>query len=276
LLTKQFVYVAGLPRAGSTLLCQLLGQHPQFYSPGHSSPLCQTLVGLRQGMSDDPFLLAQMDLDPVGVHQQMLTAFQGFMNGWFEAAPQDWVVDKNRGWLHHLELLQTIDPHCRLLVCVRELGQVWGSIESQHRKTVLFDFVDHLAQLTPLDRADRLFAADGVIGQPLRSLEAIQDRDAELQSRLYYVVFEHLVSNPQEALQGIYEWLGLTPVELDLQNLSLHATESDSHYRYKYPHRIHSTITPPVSHPVPARIQASLHPNFRWFYEMFYPGLLGG
>jgi len=55
-LTKRLIYVSGLPRAGSTLLCQLLGQHPKLNSPGHSSPLCQTLVGLRQGLSDDPLM----------------------------------------------------------------------------------------------------------------------------------------------------------------------------------------------------------------------------
>lgn len=276
MLTKRLIYVTGLPRAGSTLLCQLLGQHPKLYSPGHSSPLCQTLVGLRHGLSDDPFLLAQMDLDPAIVHQQMLSAFQGFMNGWYAAAPQDGIVDKNRGWMHHLELLQLVDPNCRLLVCVRELGQIWGSIEAQHRKTLLFDFVDHLAKLTPIDRANRLFAPDGVVGEPLRSLEAIQDRDAELQSRLYYVVFEDLISRPQEAMQDIYDWLGVPSVTFDPQNLSVHASESDSHYRYKFPHHLRTAIAPPTSHPIPPRINASLHHNFRWFYAMFYPGLLEG
>jgi len=275
-LTKRLIYVTGLPRSGSTLLCQLLGQHSRLYSPGHSSPLCQTLVGLRQGLSDDPFLLSQMDLDYALVQQQLLSAFQGFMSGWYAVAPQDAVVDKNRGWMHHLELLHLVDPDCRLLVCVRELGQVWGSIEGQHHKTLLFDFVDHLAQLTPIDRADRLFATNGVIGEPLRSLEAIQDRDAELQSRLYYVVFEDLVSNPQEVMQGIYDWLGLPSVDFDPQNLSVHPTESDSHYRYKYPHHIRSAVTPPLPHSVPSRINALLHQNFRWFYAMFYPGLLEG
>jgi sulfotransferase len=38
-LSKKIVYVTGLPRAGSALMCQLLGQHPEIYSIGHSSPL---------------------------------------------------------------------------------------------------------------------------------------------------------------------------------------------------------------------------------------------
>src|SRR5450432_1863588 len=34
-----FVGVTGLPRAGSTLVCQLLAQHPEIESEGLSSPL---------------------------------------------------------------------------------------------------------------------------------------------------------------------------------------------------------------------------------------------
>ena len=60
-MTARFVGVAGLPRCGSTLLCQLLGGHPQIYSEGHSSPLCSTLLRLRHGISDDDFFLSQLD-----------------------------------------------------------------------------------------------------------------------------------------------------------------------------------------------------------------------
>ena len=62
-LNKHIIYVTSLPRAGSTLLCQLLGQHPQVYSLGHSSPLRQVFNHLRGQLSDDPFLLSQLEVD---------------------------------------------------------------------------------------------------------------------------------------------------------------------------------------------------------------------
>ncbi len=58
MLDKQIIYVTGLPRSGSTLMCQLLGHHPQIYSLGHSSPLNQVLNELRHKLSDSPFLLS--------------------------------------------------------------------------------------------------------------------------------------------------------------------------------------------------------------------------
>ncbi len=53
-LNKRLIYVTGLPRAGSTLLCQLLGHHPDIYSPGHSSPLSQVFNHLRGHSARNP------------------------------------------------------------------------------------------------------------------------------------------------------------------------------------------------------------------------------
>ncbi|MEM6839223.1 MAG: sulfotransferase, partial [Cyanobacteria bacterium P01_C01_bin.120] len=103
MLQKRIIYVTGLPRAGSTLLCQLLGHHPDIYCTGHSSPLSQALVGLRQHLSDNDFLRAQLDVEFEVVYQRLMNAFQGFMNGWFAETDKAWVVDKNRGWLNHIE-----------------------------------------------------------------------------------------------------------------------------------------------------------------------------
>ena len=163
-LKKQIIYVTGLPRSGSTLLCQLLGHHQQVYSPGHSSPLCSTLGNLRHNLSDNPFLLSQLDVDFDLTYGRLLNAFRGFINGWFAETEKDWVVDKNRGWLNHLETMNLLDPNFRMLVCVRELGQIYGSVENQHQKTLLLDFPDHLAHLSRYERAEKLFEKTGVIG----------------------------------------------------------------------------------------------------------------
>ncbi|HEY5101958.1 MAG TPA: sulfotransferase [Steroidobacteraceae bacterium] len=60
-MSANFIAVTGLPRAGSTLLCQLLAQHADIHCEGHSSPLCNTLLGIRRMISDDSFFLSQFD-----------------------------------------------------------------------------------------------------------------------------------------------------------------------------------------------------------------------
>jgi sulfotransferase len=270
---KQLLCVTGLPRAGSTLLCQLLSIHPDIYSLGRSSPLCQLLTQLRHQLSDNDFLLSQLDADFELVYQRLLNAFRGFVSGWFAETDKLWVVDKNRAWLNQLDMASLLSPQCRMLVCVRELGQIVGSVEAQHQKTLLLDFPDHLAVHSRYDRADRLMAKDGVIGAPLRAIEAMQDMPHDIQQRTFYVIFEHLMQEPATVLANIFTWLKLAPAPIDWKRLPIRPHESDSHYRYKYPHAVRTELRPPVTHPVPPRIQAELIKNFAWLYQTFYPAL---
>ena len=266
----RILYLAGLPRAGSTLLCQLFGLHPKMDSPSYSSPLWNALNRTRETMSDDPFWLAQLDVDFERNYARLLHACRGFMNGWFTGGEALWAVDKNRGWLMGIETLRLLDPDFRMVVCLRDPVQVFGSIEAQHQKTLLLSFPDHIAPHSAYARADKLFAPDGVIGGPLKALENLQDYDPELQSHIAFVTLEALRENPQGTLNTLWELLDLPSHAFDPEALPVKPHESDSHYRFKHPHATRTTIRQPPEHRVAPRIIADIHANCRWFYEQFY------
>ncbi|GFE59354.1 sulfotransferase [Geobacter sp. AOG1] len=270
-MTARFVGVAGLPRAGSTLLCQLLGEHPEIHCEGHSSPLCNSLLATRRFISDDQFFLSQLDVQFDTTYAHLRSAMGGFLRGWHNDCSKPVVVDKNRAWLHCIELLLHLDPEARLLISIRELGQIYGSIEAQHQKTILVDFIDHLADYDRLGRADQLFAKDKSIGAPLSSIQAVQDLPQSVKERLFFIKFEDLVSQPKETMSRIYAWLGLSPHTIDPELLTVRPHESDSHYRYKYLHRQRGNIAPPKHHEVPPRIQNQIEQACGWYYEWFYP-----
>jgi sulfotransferase len=266
--------VTGLPRAGSTLLCQLLAQHPQIHCEGHSSPLCNALLALRRTISDDTFFLAQLDSSFAACYGHLSGAMQGFLRGWHhDAGTASVVIDKNRAWLHCVELLLHIEPHARLLVCLRELGQIYGSIETQHLRTLLVDFVDHLADFDRFGRADMLFAKDKTIGAPLISLSAVADLPKAVQQRLYFVRFEDLLDKPAACMAKIHDWLEVSPVEINFDQIAVGVRESDSHYHMKYPHNQSSRLTRPRRHDIPARIQTQIETAYAWFYQLYYPGI---
>ena len=267
---KHIIYVTGLPRSGSTLMCQLLGHHPQIYSPGHSSPLSQLLDNMRTNLSDNPFLLSQLDVDFDLAYTRLINAYRGFINGWFVETDKPVVVDKNRGWLRMIETVNLLDPNFRMIVCIRDLRQIYGSVEAQHQKTLLMDFPDHMAPHSAYARADRLFGPEGVIGGPLKSIEFIQDVDERLKQRLCYVTFEALMNNPVEIMATIWKWLGLPDAEFDPNDLQVRPHESDSHYRFKFRHRTFSSIRPPAPHQISARVEQEIMKNFAWFFEQFY------
>lgn len=271
-MSPNFIGVTGLPRAGSTLLCQLLAQHPEIQCEGHSSPLCNTLLGIRRMISDDQFYLAQLDNSFDTGYAHLASAMQGFLRGWNQGCDKKAVVDKNRAWLHAIELLLHIEPEAKLVVCLRELGQIYGSIEAQHQRTILVDFIDHLADYDRFGRADILFAKDKAIGAPLISLHAVLDLPKAVQERLYFVRFEDLMGQPVGCMSHLYTWLGLTAFEIDPEKLGkMGPQESDSHYRMKYLHKQSARIEKPKRHDIPPRIQAQIETAYSWFYQMYYP-----
>ncbi len=273
LFDKQLVCVTGLPRAGSTLMCQLLAHHPAIHCPGQSSPLPQFLAALRQHTADNEFLLAQLDRDPDGVHGRLMESYRGFMAGWFSDAEagKRLVVDKNRAWMGQFDFAERLAPGCRMIVCLREPGQIFGSVEARHQASIGMDFPDHLANASAYDRANRLFARDGVIGLALNGFRGIQDLPDSAHRQILCVLFERLVQHPERMMKQVWEFLGVDPVDIDFDNLSTLPGESDSHYRFKYTHRTHSRIRPPGRHQIPARIEAEIRHSFEWFYKIFYP-----
>ncbi|MEM1114614.1 MAG: sulfotransferase [Pseudomonadota bacterium] len=269
---KRITYVSGLPRAGSTLMCQLLGQHPDIYGLGHSSPLFDAINQFRRSMSENSFLLSQLDGDLERVQARLLSATRGLINGWFDETERPVVVDKNRGWLCMVEMLNLIDPDFRMIVCVRDLRQIMGSIEAQHAKTRLLDFPDHLDSHSISQRMSSLFNDNGLVGEALRSIEQMQDiEDEGIRSKICYVSYEQLATTPADAMAFIYDWLDIADFNLDPDDLVVTPTEADSYYRYKYPHATHAEVSVAEPHDLPVRIEEAILREFGWFYRQFYP-----
>ena len=267
-----FIGVTGLPRSGSTLLCQMLAMHPDIACEGSSSPLCNALLGMRRMISDDQFFLSQLDTTFDSSYANLAAAMEGFLRGWYRnSGDKQAVVDKNRAWLHCIEMLLAIAPEAKLIICIRELGQIYGSIEAQHQKTILVDFIDHLADYDRFGRADILFAKDKAIGSPLISLHAVQDLPESVRKHLYFLRFEDLVEQPAACMSHIYAWLGLAPHQIDPDKLEIGPQESDSHYHMKYLHNQHEQIAKPKRHEISPRIQAQIETACAWFYQLYYP-----
>jgi sulfotransferase len=222
-------------------------------------------------ISDDTFFLSQLDNGFDTSYAHLATAMQGYLQGWYQGTKETVVVDKNRAWLHAIELLLHIQPEAKLIVCIRELGQIYGSIEAQHQKTILLDFIDHLADYDRFGRADILFAKDKSIGAPLTSLHAVPDLPKHVQERLYFVRFEDMMANPVACMSHIYAWLGVSPYEIKPDQITTGTRESDSHYRMKYLHKQSEKIVQPKPHAIPPRIQKQIQTAYAWFYQTYYP-----
>lgn len=274
-MNKQIVYVAGLPRAGSTLICQLLGMHKDIYSTGLTSPLPNIIETIRQSLSNNNYHLSQFDVDFDLVYRRLFSSYRGFINGWFEETDKPIVVDKNRAWVSMLQTLFELDPDYKIILCVRDLVQLYGSIDDQHRKTILVSYSDPLTTNSSWYRADQAYSPSGVVGGPLRALENLQDIDGYYlaDKRIYFLKYEELVTNTSKELDKIATFLNISSFDIDLQNLEVKKHESDSHYRYKFRHNTYGSMKPIKLHKVPIRIATEIVQKFSWYFDYFYPGI---
>lgn len=262
------VFIAGLPRSGSTLLCNLLAQHPEIKT-GPSSPLCHIVNNMRRTWSDDQFLLAQLDHDFDGVYKRLEDSTKAFIDTWTKTDTEV-SLDKNRGWLAMVETLRALYPDFKMVVTIRHLSQVFNSVEKQHRKTLLLDFPDHMEHHLIDGRANALFGDSGIIGGPLKSIDNLADIP-DIMKHIFFCRFEDIVTHPQDSANQITKWLELDEFKYDVDNVKQVTHESDGFYRMKYLHKVNEKIVPPGSTPLSPRIAQEINKRFDWYHKRYYP-----
>jgi len=272
MLSKQIVYVTGLPRSGSTLICQLLGMHEDVYSIGHSSPLASILEHFRTNISGNPFLLGQLDVDFDLTYNRLKNALKGLINGWFEETDKNIVVDKNRAWLGMVQTVSSLDNGYKMIVCIRDLIQLYGSIDTQHKNTILLSFADNTSNNSSWYRADTLFTPTGVIGGPIRAIENLQDIGPGFNTlnNIYFMQYEKLILDTENELNKICTFLSIKN-KINSTNMIVKPHETDSYYRFKFRHNTHNKINKLNQHEVPPRISFEIFQKFRWYFDHFYP-----
>jgi len=81
-----------------------------------------------------------------------------------------------------------------------------------------------------------------------------------------------MIEQPAACMSHIYAWLGLSPFEINPEQLEKGIQESDSHYHMKYTHKQSERVVKPKLHDIPPRIQAQIESACSWFYQQYYPG----
>lgn len=233
---RSFNMIAGLPRAGSTLLCQILSSNPEFHVTPTSGVL-DMLRAMRSIYSQNPTWRAQ---DRLKLYENFKMGLQGFVDGFFHDAKV--VFDKNRGWPSHLLMLDTIldNDKSKIIWLYRDPAEIISSIEAQHQRTILMENMDEGSApgaFMTLDRRIGTYAnADGLIAQPVEMLkDAIE---MGYFNRIFFVKYYDLTNNTQKVMNDIHEFLGEPKFEYNIEELKQLTWEFDGIYNYKFLHKI--------------------------------------
>ena len=233
---KKLNLIAGLPRAGTTLVCQILNSNPDFHVTP-TSGVIDILKNIRSTFSHNPTWKAQ---DRIELMPNIKEGLNGFLNGFF--FDKDVVFDKCRGWSNNLNLLDKIrgNEDTKIIWFYRDPVEIVGSIEAQHQKTILLENADEAgapAAFMTLDRRIGTFINnDSIISYPVEILkDAIEMGYAD---RIMFVKYYDLTNNTQKTLDEIHDFIGEKHYKYNLNDVRQTTNEWDGTYNYKFMHKI--------------------------------------
>ena len=235
---KSFNVITGLPRSGSTLLCNILNQNPEFYA-GSTSPLPEICGMFVRTVSESAEIKSALAHDSERTTKRLQDMLSAMIFEWYGDIDKI-VFDKSRGWTFNSLLLKNLFQNIKMIVVVRDLRSIFGSIEKQHRKNPIFDPAQGPIQKTIENRADTMMSPDGMIGQCVVGIEDVFSRTPET---VYVLQYEAFTVDPATKIKELYNFLELPHFEHDYKNVENTAEDADSIYLNKYPHEGSGEVT---------------------------------
>ena len=270
-MVEKIFYQSSLPRAGSTLLQNIMAQNPSFYVTPTSGVL-ELIFAARSNYTNSLEFKAQ---DP----EQMKSGFLGFcregMKGFYEAiTDKPYILDKSRGWGIHYDLLNMIHPDPKIIVMVRDLRDVYASMEKNYRANPdkhdsILNWGNMQGTTTP-KRVD-IWAQSAPVGMAMERLSEIFRMG--INSKMLFIRFEDLCMKPDATMRKIYKYLDLPFYAHDFDNIEAVTKEDDEVYGIYGDHKIRKKLEP-----IPSRARDILGKDvvdwitgyYKWFFDQFY------
>ena len=232
-----------MPRAGSTLLQNILAQNPDFYVTP-TSGLLELVFGARLNYTNSAEFKAQ---DAEAMKKAFLSFSRAGMEAYFQAlTDKPYVLDKSRGWGVHFDLLKMIFNEEPKIICmVRDLRQILASMEKKFRQNPdIYRAIENhntLSGTTTLKRV-ALNLQTSPVGLALDRLQEIHHRGWE--KKILFVRYEDLTAKPKETIQKVYAYLGVHEFAHNFNQVDQVTQEDDQAYGIPGLHEIRPKVEP--------------------------------
>lgn len=267
---KQIFFQSSLPRAGSTLLQNIIGQNPDFYVTPTSGML-ELLFSSMKTYSLSAEFKAQ---DQTQMRNAWLGYCNGGMQGFFNGLTnKPYVVDKSRGWGIHYDFLSTFVDSPKIICMVRDIRAIYSSMEKNYRKNPEMDkgIINwNNGQGTTIEKRVEYWSQTVPVQLAMTRLKEMIDRGID--KKILFIRFEDLTTNPVDTLDSIYEFLDIPRYQHDFNAIEQITHEDDSVYGAYGDHTIKKVVKP-----VPMDYNEILTPlvankvfnTYPWFNEYF-------
>jgi phospholipid N-methyltransferase len=270
-MVEKIFFQSSMPRAGSTLIQNILAQNPNIYATP-TSGLCELLLNVRNTYSNGIEFKAQDQ-------KVMDEAFKGFCKnasyGFYNnITDRKYVIDKCRGWSVMYDFINWYDPDPKILIMVRDIRSVVSSLEKKFRKNQHLNSNlqnwESLSGTTVDKRVDLFLSSVPPLHLPLEVIYDIILR--KISQKCLFIKFEEFNLNPENEMQKIYNYLKIPHFKHDYNNIKQFTKEDDTYYRPFGDHEIRSKVEPVEEDFI--KILGKHNCNniiekYKWFYKAF-------
>jgi sulfotransferase len=228
---EKIFFQSSLPRAGSTLLQNIMGQNPDiFASP--TSGMMELIYGARVNYTSSPEFTAIKDKDALkrgfaafcnnGIHGYASEVSQG----------RKYYLDKGRSWSYYITWLNEFMPYTPKVICmVRDMRDIYCSMEKIFRKNpdkdkAMINWAE-LRNTTVIKRMDH-WANSAPIGIAIDRLQEILHQGYA--HKILFVKYESLCLNPDYEMKRIYQYLEIPYYQHNFDMIPQITEEDDSLY----------------------------------------------
>ncbi|WP_206483900.1 sulfotransferase domain-containing protein [Thalassotalea sp. G2M2-11] len=234
---SQYHFISGLPRSGSTLLAGILRQNDLFHS-AMSSPVAGLMNGTLEQMAAGSEFHSFFD---DAKRKQMCQAI--FSAYYSEHQDKHVIFDTNRIWSARMhQLVELFDHNFKMICCVRNPAWIMDSFERIYRKNPFEYSRMYSSQMrqTVYSRCEAMMSAQGVVGSAWTALK--EAYYGEFSEQLLLVDYDLLVSQPEQCMQLIYQFIDQSFMAHDFDNVEYQEGEFDAQLGAKGLHTVKKKV----------------------------------
>lgn len=257
---KTILFLAGLPRSGSTLLGSILGQNPKI-TVTPTSPLLDLMCYTFESFEK---LNQTYTFDYKKISDNI---YQGILENFYKDVNTDIVIDKHRGWTRNIgPIKQFITKEPKIICTYRKISEIITSyIVLIEKNNLENNFIDEALKerhlpITTENRAKILW--NNYISDPYEStVYGIKN----CLNNIIFVSYDELILSPQNTLKNIYEFLNIENYSHDFANIHNYCKEDkDYAWGIKGLHDIRSQLKKQSVNPT-----SVLGPYLTSYYDQF-------
>ena len=239
---EKIIFNCSLPKAGSELLQVLLHQNPKIYA-STTSPLLEFMYAASGNLN----LPEVKSMDQSIVTPAFMSMCEGMTRGWYASiTDRPIIVDKNRGWSHYYQWVECFVNNPKIICMVRDIRSILASFERTYRKNRHSrECPDNPSESYGITVDERIhhFLNNPPLGIALKRLQDVM-QNPEVNSRIYFIPYEHLCNHPKEVMDKVYDYIEEKPYNHDFENITKTVYEDDSHFGIFGKHSVGSKIIP--------------------------------